>query len=221
MRRLHLQESGPHAVSGVSRTGLMHLDRRRGGVSGGIKGSRFRRVKGTLGTAWAVSGQTTANAARVATKGRICSQPKSGSAHRPTSRAVSRNRSRAGTHVFVVRLDGLDHEIELVGAVDFAGDAVGLAWGEDPGFGEVVQPVNPSRRIVLHELNLARACAFGSIEDAAPFRLGGAIATGDQIVYGPSVPAHHFDRSVAGLAPIQADRDAIDQAEVSRVLGGD
>ena len=54
--------------------------------------------------------------------------PKSGSAHRPPSRAVSRNRSRGNARVFVVRLDGLDHEIEFVGAVDFAGDATVLAW---------------------------------------------------------------------------------------------
>ena len=53
--------------------------------------------------------------------------------------------------MFVVWLDGLDHEIELVGAVDLPGDAVVLAWRDDSGFGEVIQTVNPSGRVVFHE----------------------------------------------------------------------
>ncbi len=57
------------------------------------------------------------------------------SAHRPPSRTISRNWSSGSRRVFVVRSDGLDDEIEFVGAVDFPGDAVILAWSYDSGFG--------------------------------------------------------------------------------------
>ena len=53
--------------------------------------------------------------------------------------------------MFVIRLDGFDHEIKFVGAVDLSGNAVVLAWRDDLGFGEVIQPVNPSSRIVFHD----------------------------------------------------------------------
>ena len=46
--------------------------------------------------------------------------------------------------MFVVRLDGLNHEIEFVGAVDLPGEAVVFAWRNGSGFGEVIQTVNPS-----------------------------------------------------------------------------
>jgi hypothetical protein len=60
--------------------------------------------------------------------------------------------------VFDIRPDGLDYEIEFVGAVDFPGHAVVLVGRDDEGFGEVIQPVNPSRRIVFHyEHNTAAA----------------------------------------------------------------
>ena len=47
--------------------------------------------------------------------------------------------------MFGVRLDGFDHEVEFVGAVDLARYAVVLAWRDEQGFGEVVQPINPLR----------------------------------------------------------------------------
>jgi hypothetical protein len=50
----------------------------------------------------------------------------------------------------VVRFDGLDHEIEFVGSVDLSRDAVVLAWRHGLGFAEVVQPVNPSGRVISH-----------------------------------------------------------------------
>ena len=53
--------------------------------------------------------------------------------------------------MFAARLDGLDHEITFLGTVDLPGHAVILAWREDVGFGEVVQPINPSRRVVSHD----------------------------------------------------------------------
>ena len=55
----------------------------------------------------------------------------------------SRKRGRGRARVFVIRLDGFDHEIEFVGAVNLSGNAVVFVWRDDPGFGEVVQPVNP------------------------------------------------------------------------------
>ena len=82
---------------------------------------------------------------------RVCSVRRGRSAHRPPSRAVCGNTSRGSARVFVVRPDGLDHEIEFVGAVDFPGDAVILAWSYDSGFGEVIEPVDPSRRVIFHE----------------------------------------------------------------------
>ena len=53
--------------------------------------------------------------------------------------------------MFVVRLDRLDDEIEFVGAVDLPGDAVVFVWRNDSGFGEVIQPVNPSGGVVFHD----------------------------------------------------------------------
>src|SRR5215471_13943020 len=61
------------------------------------------------------------------------------------------SRSIGREAVLVVRLDGLDHEIEFVGAVDLPGDAVVFAWRNDSGFGEVIQTVNPSSRVVFHD----------------------------------------------------------------------
>ena len=51
----------------------------------------------------------------------------------------------------MVRLDGLDYEIEVVGAIDFPEDAVVFAWRNDSGFGEVIQPVNSSGGVVFHD----------------------------------------------------------------------
>ena len=53
--------------------------------------------------------------------------------------------------MFDIQLDGLNDEIKFIGAVDFPGDAVVLAWRDDLGFGEVVQPIDPSRRVVSHD----------------------------------------------------------------------
>lgn len=61
--------------------------------------------------------------------------------------------------MFVVRTDGLDDEIEFVGAVDLPGDAVIFAWRDHAGFGEVIQPVNPSGRVIFHDEHHA-ALAF-------------------------------------------------------------
>ena len=52
--------------------------------------------------------------------------------------------------MLVVRPDGFDHEIELVGAVDLPEHAVVLAKREDVGFAEVVQAVDSTCRIISH-----------------------------------------------------------------------
>ena len=54
-------------------------------------------------------------------------------------------------HRPVVRPDGLDYEIEFVGAVDLTRHAVIFSWRDDPGFGEVIQAVNSLGRIVFHD----------------------------------------------------------------------
>ena len=53
--------------------------------------------------------------------------------------------------MFRVRLDGFDHQIKLVGAVDFPGHAPVLVWRDDLGFIEVVQPINAVSRIISHD----------------------------------------------------------------------
>ena len=53
--------------------------------------------------------------------------------------------------MFCVGLDGLDDQVEFVGAVDFAKDAVGLIGQDALGFGEVVEPVDGVGVAVFHE----------------------------------------------------------------------
>ena len=53
-------------------------------------------------------------------------------------RAVDRSRSIGRPLMFCVPLDGLDHEVEFVGAVDLAGDAVVAMRRDLASFGEVV-----------------------------------------------------------------------------------
>ena len=56
-----------------------------------------------------------------------------------------------------VWLDGLDDQVELVGAVDFAGYAVIAVRQDLLGFGEVVEPIYPARRVIFHNKHGARA----------------------------------------------------------------
>jgi hypothetical protein len=53
--------------------------------------------------------------------------------------------------VLGVRLDGLNHQVEFVGAVDLSRNAIVLARCERLGFGEVMKPMNGVRRVVSHE----------------------------------------------------------------------
>jgi hypothetical protein len=73
----------------------------------------------------------------------------SGSVRRRPSRAGSSIGNSRGERGFVIRSDGLDHEIERVGAVDLPSYAVVLAWHDDVGFREVIEPVNPTRRVIF------------------------------------------------------------------------
>src|SRR5919109_4803212 len=60
------------------------------------------------------------------------------------------NRKSGNRSVFGIGLDGLDHQVQFVGAVDFPGHAVILVWRDELGFGEVMQPVNPAGRVISH-----------------------------------------------------------------------
>ena len=53
--------------------------------------------------------------------------------------------------VFAVRPDRFDHEVEFVGAVDFARYAISHIGLDELGFGEVIQPVNTLRVAVLQQ----------------------------------------------------------------------
>ena len=56
-----------------------------------------------------------------------------------------------------VGLDGLDDQIELIGAVNLAGYAVVAVRRDLLGFGEVVEPIQPARRVISHDKHDARA----------------------------------------------------------------
>ena len=53
--------------------------------------------------------------------------------------------------VFEIPLDGLDDELQLIGAVYFSGDAVVVSWDDVLSLGEVVPPINSPCRVVSHE----------------------------------------------------------------------
>jgi hypothetical protein len=55
--------------------------------------------------------------------------------------------------VLGVWLDGLDHQVEFVGAVDLPRNAIVLARCGRLGFGEVMQPINAVCRVISHEQN--------------------------------------------------------------------
>ena len=58
------------------------------------------------------------------------------------SRAVSRNWSIGRPQMLGVRPDRFEHEVELIGAVDFARYRIGHSGPEEQGFGEVIESVN-------------------------------------------------------------------------------
>jgi hypothetical protein len=50
-----------------------------------------------------------------------------------------------------VRANRFDNEVELIGAVDFSGDAAGHLGPQMVAFGEIMKPVNTLRVAVLHQ----------------------------------------------------------------------
>lgn len=50
-----------------------------------------------------------------------------------------------------VEVDRFDHEVEPVGAVDFASYAVGHSGPDELGFGEVIEPVDTPRVAILEQ----------------------------------------------------------------------
>jgi hypothetical protein len=59
--------------------------------------------------------------------------------------------------MFRVPLDGLDDQVEFVGAVDLARDAVVAVRRDLMGFGEVVQAIDPASGVISHEKHDAGA----------------------------------------------------------------
>ena len=53
--------------------------------------------------------------------------------------------------MFCVRFDGLDDQVKFIGAVDLARYAVIAMWRDLLGFGEVIQAIDPVRRVIFHE----------------------------------------------------------------------
>ena len=68
-----------------------------------------------------------------------------------SSRAVSRYRNCGTSAVLGIRLDGLDNQVQFVGAVDLPRNAVILARCGCVGFGEVMQPIDAVCRVIPHE----------------------------------------------------------------------
>jgi len=52
--------------------------------------------------------------------------------------------------MFVVRFDGFDYQVELIGAVDLPMNAIVLARPDAQGFSEVIEAIAPTRRIIDH-----------------------------------------------------------------------
>ena len=53
--------------------------------------------------------------------------------------------------MFRVRLDGLDDQVEFVGAVDLSRYAVIAVWRDLLGFSEVVHAIDPVRGVIFHK----------------------------------------------------------------------
>jgi len=59
--------------------------------------------------------------------------------------------------MFWVWLDGLDDQVELVGAVDLAGYAIIAVRRDLLRLGEVVEPIHPVRGVIFHDKHDAGA----------------------------------------------------------------
>lgn len=65
--------------------------------------------------------------------------------------------------MFGISLDGLDDEIQFVGAIHFSGDAVVVSWDDLLSLGEVMQPIDSPGGVVSHEKDNTVA-AFEALE---------------------------------------------------------
>jgi hypothetical protein len=59
--------------------------------------------------------------------------------------------------VLGIQADRFDHQIEFVGTVDFARDAVVGVWPHGVGFGEVIQAINVASGMVEHPTQPSQA----------------------------------------------------------------
>jgi hypothetical protein len=67
------------------------------------------------------------------------------------SYAVSGKRSWRRPGMLGVDLDGGNHQVEFVGAVDVSRHAIEVVRREGLGFGEVIEPVDSLGMVVLHQ----------------------------------------------------------------------
>jgi hypothetical protein len=65
--------------------------------------------------------------------------------------------------VFGIPLDGLDDEIQFIGAIHFSGDAVIVSWDDVLSLREVMQPIDSPCGVVSHEEDNTVA-AFEALE---------------------------------------------------------
>jgi hypothetical protein len=72
------------------------------------------------------------------------------------SHAIIKNRDSGRSGVSGARPDRSDHELVLVGRVDFAHSAVGHRGPDELGFGEVAEPVNASGVKIFPQEHRAR-----------------------------------------------------------------
>jgi hypothetical protein len=82
--------------------------------------------------------------------------PPARSEQRLPSRAIDRSRNCGASSVLGVEADRFDHEVEPVGAVDFASYAVGHFGPDELNFGEVIEPVNTPRVAILEQEHRVR-----------------------------------------------------------------
>ena len=109
-----------------------------------------------------------------------------------------------------VGLDGLDDQVEFVGAVDFAGYAVIAMRRYLLRFGEVVEPINPVRGVISHDKHDARAV----------FRPGDqSEMIGAEVKHEVKVGAEKTAPPAAPLRGYPADSSVRDITTVRRLLG--
>lgn len=70
---------------------------------------------------------------------------------------VNRSRSDRRPVVLGIRLDRFDHQIQFIGAIDLARNAVVGVWLHGVGFGEVMQAINAVSGMVEHHEDRTRA----------------------------------------------------------------